>query len=642
MTKKQKADKQKANKEKAVQLLSIALLFVLLILFSFFFYRIKKETAALYVYTQEDEAQSNIRWWCKSENEYYLFLPSYAKEKTWYLGLEDMDSIWLDGVEMEAGTKLPSLQEGTYTVITEGQKEIRLTVMHSANVPAVFIQTDSGTLSYVHEAKENIDSGEMHIVRADGKVDYTGKLDRIKGRGNWTWIAEKKPYQLRLDKPADLLNMGEAENWVLLANYYDQSLIRNKITYNMAAHIGLSYTPDNEFIDLYVDGEYLGSYQLCDKIEIGENRIAIHDLEKETKKVNRDISLSEYPAFGQEESNSGTIKGYEIGVNPKDISGGYILEAEVLAERYAECTSGFVTDNGQKMALKTPDKASREQVEYVSTLTQLFEDALLAEDGKNIETGKYFYEYMDLDSFVKKYLLEEVSKNVDAVYSSQFFYKPQDSMSTLLYAGPGWDYDRTFGNFNGRDGYSMMHATGLYANNDATSFLWYEKAYEQAAFYDKIVTTYREDFLPYLERLVEKDIDAYADYLEASANMNFVRFDILDKESEPGCQTGTTYEENIAYLKAFVKARTEYLNAIWLKEKQSVAVSLDMNGGYFYYDHIDVLSGETFEIKSMPYKYDEAGEDILFHQWIDAETGELYDFSKPVTKNITLVAKWEE
>ena len=98
-------------------------------------------------------------------------------------------------------------------------------------------------------------------------------MEAIRGRGNATWLWEKKPYSLTLSKSADLLGMGAAKEWILLTNAPDPTHLRNKIAYDLAAEVGLLYSPESNWVDLYLNGEYTGLYLLTERNEIHPQRI---------------------------------------------------------------------------------------------------------------------------------------------------------------------------------------------------------------------------------------------------------------------------------------------------------------------------------------------------------------------------------
>ena len=165
-------------------------------------------------------------------------------------------------------------------------------------LPVVYINIDETAEGYstIEEMNSSPDhsaecTGTIQIDVPEGyKGDYSGEiltdtdelqLEYIRGRGNTTWSNDKKPYKLKLDKKADLLGMGKNKHWVLLANALDESLLRNKLTYYMGEQLGLAYTPKSMPVDVVMNGEYLGSYFLCEQVRIDKSRVDIDELTPE-------------------------------------------------------------------------------------------------------------------------------------------------------------------------------------------------------------------------------------------------------------------------------------------------------------------------------------------------------------------------
>ena len=160
-----------------------------------------------------------------------------------------------------------------------------------------------------------------------------------------------------------------------------------------------------------------GSLQLSARAYHRILRVArtIADLEGENKRLNGE--LDKCGRFETEEK-----KGVALVTEPDDLTGGYLLERDV-PEKYWEEISGFVSGNlGDLYTIKEPAHASEVQVDYISTFINDMEKALLAEDGINPDTGMHYTEYIDLHSFVQKYILEELTKNNGAGATSSFFY----------------------------------------------------------------------------------------------------------------------------------------------------------------------------------------------------------------------------
>jgi hypothetical protein len=165
--------------------------------------------------------------------------------------------------------------------------------MCASDLPTLFIRTDSGTMDAVDGDKTQQEAGSYVLMDSDGTLLCADDLDHITGRGNSTWRYPKKSYSIKLESAEDLLDMGRAQNWILLSNVEDITYLRNKITYDMAIEAGMTGAPESRYIDLYINDQYNGMYLLCEKIEPGENRIPMTDLDMENKRLNKDIQLAE-------------------------------------------------------------------------------------------------------------------------------------------------------------------------------------------------------------------------------------------------------------------------------------------------------------------------------------------------------------
>lgn len=326
-----------------------------------------------------------------------------------------------------------------------------------SEIPTVYVETSMG-INYINQNKNNRDkNSQVIIVDENGESVYNDEtaetFSEIKGRGNATSGYSKKPYQIKLGKKTDLFGMGKAKTWILLANYIDSSFIRNAVSYEIADSFGLAFTPKSKFVNLFIDGQFIGLYQLIEKTQIGSNRIDIEDLEDLNDEVNEGVDLDSLPrktvSSGDFIENS-KVKYYTYidGVkDPDDITGGYLVEMDNLYASAEKCM--FQTDNGNVYVVKSPECASQAQMEYISKLVSDMEDAIYSDDGYNY-LGKHYSDYCDVDSLLKVYMTLELTQNWDAYIGSTFFYKDADHDGEVskIYGGPVWDYDNTFGNLD--------------------------------------------------------------------------------------------------------------------------------------------------------------------------------------------------
>ena len=342
-----------------------------------------------------------------------------------------------------------TVTDGRYPVTVRlGNRKLSLTVMHSENLSALFLTSASADKdrAWVEQNKENkAKNGGIVLLQADGAVTYDGTMKNIKGRGNSTWGYPKKPYQIKLNEEVDLLQTGikteAAETWVLLANYCDETMIHNSVSFDMASRLGLPYTPHFKQVDLYYDGEYRGTYLLCEKTEVGTGRVEITDLEKAYEKSNPRVS--DFDALPTETGVNayGNKFQYVSGLtSPADASGGYLLEID-YADRAKEEKCWFSTTHGSYVTCKSPEYANKAGMTYISELFQRFENAVY-NGGVDPVSGKSYAELVDVDSLARVYLMTELSMDVDAFQSSCYFYKRAGE--TKLYAGPVWDFDAAY------------------------------------------------------------------------------------------------------------------------------------------------------------------------------------------------------
>lgn len=582
-----------------------------------------------------------VSLWRSSDGSCYVFLPGFVDEKL--ANREVQSSISLASIEgngslqigsqiLHGGDVLSGLEwEAAYPMtIYDRQEQILveapLIFLHSSQLPVIVVETESGSMEKVEADKNAEERGTVKVWDENGTALYQGKAQSIGARGNSTFGLLKKPFQFKLEENVDLFGFGEADSWNLLADGYDETGLRNHITLEMAKALEMEYVPDGRMVDLYCNGEYYGVYYLSEKVEIGESRVAIEDLEEKTELA---YTKEQLESLNVIEAEDGSMKWTEIGYAEADLTGGYLLERE-LEDRYSQDSSGFVTKQGDIYALKSPQYASQEQVEYIAGIVQELEDALEEKDGKNPDTGKHYTQLLDLDSFVKKYLVEEVTKNYDGGVTSSFFYKPNDAQSTKLFAGPVWDYDVAFGNCNLNK--IASNPTGVTMLDD---HMWgtkiFVKLYEQEEFYARTVELYEEKIVPYLNQLLENGIDELSQQTRQSRILNDIRWEDLSNRY----QYYEEYENNIRYLKYFIEARRDYLNEVWLEGAVYHTVTFEVDG--LAWKRYYVKDGELLQKEPVPSRYSS-----LFLGWFIKGSGVPFDEYKPVYEDITYYASFQE
>ena len=523
--------------------------------------------------------EETIRWWQNEEDDkYYIFLPAATNMDSLRVLFEGVDAIYLDGEKIQNAKKIQTTL-GEHTITTDlDDTTYQVVFMKSSNLPAVFVHTESGNMDYVNETEGNEESGTILVTNESGDITYLGPLEYIAGRGNATWDADKRGYKIKFSKKQNLFNMGKEKSWVLLANDGDSSMVRNSAAYAIAATSKVAFTPESQYIDLYLNATYWGTYQLCEKVEVSKERVDIPDMDAMNEEANPGLNLSECKEFRTENEQGtvtvpGTQRGYILPEDPIDITGGYLLELE-MGGRYVHETAGFVSNRNQAVVIKTPKYASVAETTYISNLYQDLEDALYEYDGMNPNTGRAYYEYIDVNSFAKKYLVEEITKNIDAMITSQYLYKYPDTVSDKLYAGPVWDYDNAIGNAHiasyeeemtedGETDYGADTASpqGLYAmRNQGEAPIWYA-LYYRPEFQEAFKRNYNETFRSNTLLVAEEQITQVANLIEDSSLMNSMRW--KDGTIEEKEDIRAFYRSEVEEVKNFLIERIDYLDKEW-------------------------------------------------------------------------------
>lgn len=482
--------------------------------------------------------------------------------------------------------------------------------MYSENIPAVFIDTESGSMEQIHADKNVKEAGEISVLEADGNTSFRMPLAYIKSRGNTSFTSfEKKPYQVKLMDSVSFLGMDAAKKWIFISNAPDATLLRNALSRKLANHLGLAQSDDGVFVDLYLNGEYAGNYYVTEKVEVNENRLSIADLEEATEIVNDNGDLGVY-----ETAWTDTTKAKDIPKDPADITGGYLIERDFDSRFLSEVEindSYFITEAKEPFIVRSPEYVSEKQIAYINDYVQSVENAILSPDGIDYASGKSYRDLIDVKSFVRKYLLEEVTANYDGGVASSYFYKDRDAVSEKLFAGPIWDYDITWGNSPSYIGYisnSPRRLTRLTSHADSTA--WFSALYDKPDFHQEIVSCYEEEISPYLQALALEVLPQLAQLTAASAEMDRVRWAAQYAENE----TRGSREEEIAFLSDYILMRKGFLDQAWIEKTPVHQIELLIENEP--YDTLYVFEGEPMpDIPDAEVSY--AG----FHGWTSETDG---------------------
>ncbi len=508
----------KIKKPVIIKLLTIALCLVAIVVLVKLDNRDLKLSDLNFMYAKVDGHKIHIH---QSEGKYYLFLPGYVSEEDVFYSAE--------------------------------ARKHDIEVMKSANIATIYITTNSGRLDNILADKDHKESGKITVIDEAGNEDISSGLDYIKGRGNYSWNNwDKKPFKIQLSKTASLLGLGVGQEYALIANASDGTLIRNEIARALEVEVGIPFARTGRFVDLYINGDYMGNYYICSGISVGPENVNITDMDAAQSKIFSRLNEESFEVY-----ETATVKGWNIPQYISDYTGGYLLEREFVDRynlEYPEIRNGFVTDNEEHFIVKAPHYCTVPEILYISDFMNYAEKEILGDAPYGL--------YIDTESFAKRYLVEELLKNYDGGVSSAFYYKDSDLVDGKLYAGPGWDFDMSLGNYldwmeyyeEGPEG-----ITGIYLSEHSS--IYYKHMIEHEEFNELVSRFYQESARDFMKGLVNGGISQYRDMLMASASMDAIRW--ADMYSELGYTTADSSEYD--ELCDFIDKRCDFLSSEWLK-----------------------------------------------------------------------------
>lgn len=424
-------------------------------------------------------------------------------------------------------------------------------IFQSSNLPIVIITTTSQNI--VDEPKvivrmEIIDNGPgVRNNITDPKNVYNGKV-AIELRGSSSRVLfPKKQYAVELrnsalqDTAVSLLGLPEEEDWVLSAPYNDKTLMRDVLAYKLGRSMG-RYAPRTKYCELVLDGRYEGVYFLNEKIKRDKNRV--------------DIS-----ALNPDETTG------------DDLTGGYIIKLDKVD---GSSGPGFVSEypvvtnlGNKKITFQYEypkwDEIVAAQKNYISGYVFKFEKALLSDDFADPDQG--YAKYIDVDSFVDFFIMNELTKNVDGYRLSSFFYKQKDSQGGKLFAGPIWDFNLGFGNANyctsgSPAGFVYSEFNKLCPGDTWLIPFWWERFFLDGNFGTKVADRWaslRQD--KFSTSMIHAYIDSVAMVLnQESQQRNFQTWRVLNTYVWPNYYVGPTFQAEVNWLKNWVSDRTNWLD----------------------------------------------------------------------------------
>lgn len=390
-----------------------------------------------------------------------------------------------------------------------------------SNLPSLFINTYDGS-SIV--SKTNYQLAKMW--RVDGESVEVFDSLRIRGRGNSTWLREKKPYRIKFSSKQKFLGKGyaKAKNWTLMANHVDKTLLRNALASFIAKRFGQTFVPAAVHVDVALNGEYIGNYQISDHMDVQNRRVEIYEQE-------------------------GVVTDSET-----DISGGYFLQ---LDDTGVYDPVYFLTNRtGAVISIKSPDEdvINSRQRSYIQSYVNIFEQRLLDSSYADPELG--YRPLVDSLSLASYFLTVEYCANPDGFYSI-YFYK--DIEDPRFYWGPCWDYDIAFNNCNrlGDLSNKMINNSGYGETNGR---VWFNRMFSDPWFKQLCGRIWHRAIADGLMEDALAFVDSVAQRIDESQQLNFERWSISERTWDE-LVLFSTYQEGVDYVKQFLVNRVAFLSS---------------------------------------------------------------------------------
>ena len=393
--------------------------------------------------------------------------------------------------------------------------ELKISYYQPTNLPLVVINTQNNLEPLDKENKVNC---KIYIIDKN-EINTEGNAG-IKLRGNSSKRFDKKPYHIKFEEKKEVLDFPSiSKKFNLVNNCVDKSLIRNLLAFEISKLFEMSYTVTCKPVDVILNGDYRGTYNLCEHIEVSEDKVNIEKM---------DNSMTEEP----------------------EISGGYFFELD----GYASVEKNkFYSLKNNPFTIKYPKlkNINNYQKNYIRNEFSMFESLLYYGD----------YNKLDLDSFCKYLLIEELTGNPDEVFSINF-YKKRDN--PVFYFGPVWDFDLAFDN-----------DIRVYPTNNESNFIFKygSQTGRSRNLFEYIlnITTVRERvfdkwlYYGYIKldqgNILIDLIDNLTELINESQKLNYMRWDFLLNDSFRLQENErTSFEKEIIFVKEYIIERINWMN----------------------------------------------------------------------------------
>lgn len=396
-----------------------------------------------------------------------------------------------------------------------------------SNLPTVVINTVDSQEPY--DKEHDIVS---NIIILDKNTYDTNAPGTVRERGNSSRTHPKKPWRIKFDKKQNVLDApAKAKKWTLINNHSDKTLMRNILAFEISRRMGMEFTPYCQPVDVVLNGEFKGCYQLCDQVEAKPDRIPVTEMEP-------------------------------TDIEGEALTGGYHIEIDSYADQEPAGTWFTSERSGIPVTVKSPDDGGTpEQFSYIHDYFSQLDRLVFTRTFTDPETG--YRTMLDLDSYLRYFICQEIIGNADCIWSVHMYKERGDD---LIHAGPLWDSELAFDNdsrvypTNNLRELVSLSGRGPIANGmlnfHKRIFNVDLRAKEERS---RIWSIARNENDLNGESLCAY-IDYWAEQMKNSADLNFMRWDVLGKHIFTNPRAEKSFEEAVENLKAYISERIPRLD----------------------------------------------------------------------------------
>ena len=369
-----------------------------------------------------------------------------------------------------------------------------------ADLPRIVIETEDFTQIRDRETKI---PAKLQIYGKDAPESDILELT-IKGRGNSSFTGMPKPsYKIEFEKKQKMFGMPKDKDWALIANSADKTLLKNFITYKLAGWLDDEYTPRSTFVELYLNRQYQGVYQLVETVKVSKDRV--------------DIPKADFSYLIELGSTN----------HPNEIH--------------------VITKRGTNFHVKSPKNPTDSALKILRQQLVNWEHFLYYEATPADTTYK---DRFDIDDYVRYYWIQELSKNFDGAFRRSIFITWERGKQLKL--GPVWDFDVAYGNWEVD---SLRTPTGWYIK-----FSDWNKQLQQITNVQERINSYWTSNEPFFRTLPDS-IHKYAKELSPAVKNEFKRWPVLENtENWTYKEAYKSYNEAVDSLNSWILQRIEWIS----------------------------------------------------------------------------------